>query len=956
MIQTNKHLVVSLLLPLLLGSFSRALAQSVWRQSSFDDFKEGKFLDAGSDCYVSAKGRIQIISRWDFNKDGYLDIFLPSGHGQSEKENTYIYLNNGKDIDARSRIELPGGGSRGGVIADFNKDGLNDLAVVNERDSHVPRVPTWVYYGTENGFSPFHRAELPAAEGTSIAAGDFNGDGWLDLAVGCQYWGEDEDENGPRRSFIYWNSPKGFSSSNRLDIAFNGSGAVAVASKDLDGDGIDDLVCLGKEKLHLLLSSKGAFKGVIETVDIEVKGSAVAIGDANNDKHYEVAVCTPQGVLVLEGKPQGEYARSDATLLPVSHASGVTLCDVDKDGYDDVVVANLATAEGATWTNSFVFYSDKGNFFKRKPLLLPTLGASGVSCADLNGDGYPEIVFSNQRVTNERGLLSYVYWNDKGTFRFENHTQLPTQGATGSTIGDANNDGRPDVIFFNDEGHFRDGAATSTLYWGDGTRNYSLYRSTAFETHHVFGFGAADLDDDGNVEMIMALQGFIADVPHGQCGMVIKWNNRGRFDRETDLTMKAAYGGVRIADINKDGYLDILGSGDCMDLKDPAKSGFPIFWGSPQGFSFKNRTVLHLKGDKSTGAKRTRTYVNSIRGPLLMDLNNDGRLDIAGQVELGKVRMWWGSNDGFSDDRYTDLTLPRKDELMYIKAADFDKDGWLDLLLPHRGDPNGTESTSYIYYGSSTGFADSNMIQIKSFVPYQNCIADINKDGWLDIFLTSYGGEVSGNRPSLIYWGSAQGFQSRATEIETYGSSGVELLDYDGDGWLDALVADHRKSGSYFEPEPHRHVCPSLLYWGGPQGFSKANRSEFMAVGPSGLSLRDPGNSFDRGLYEDYFSSIHEMRDGELPASIKWEAETPFGTAVHFQIRAADSEKEMENAKWQGPEGENSWFTTSGSEIKSLKASFVQYRARLITPNGAATPYLTSVEIAFKRSANGQTK
>ncbi|NMB82727.1 MAG: VCBS repeat-containing protein, partial [Ignavibacteria bacterium] len=112
--------------------------QSIWRESGFKDFKDGKFLDAGSNAYVSAKGRIQMITRWDYNNDGFLDIYIPSGHGSNEKENIYIYLNNGIDIDGRSRIEIPGGGSRDGLILDFNKDGLNDLAVVNYADSHYP--------------------------------------------------------------------------------------------------------------------------------------------------------------------------------------------------------------------------------------------------------------------------------------------------------------------------------------------------------------------------------------------------------------------------------------------------------------------------------------------------------------------------------------------------------------------------------------------------------------------------------------------------------------------------------------------------------------------------------------------------------------------------------------------------------------------------------------------------
>jgi len=163
---------------------SNIFSQNVWQEDSFEDFRDGSFLDAGSNLYVSANGRIQMITRWDFNNDGNLDILLASGHGHTEKENTYIYFNNGEDIEARSRIELPAAGSYDGLIADLNKDGFNDLAVVHNSDSHVKRVPVWIYFGSNKGFLVENRIELPSEAGTAIAIGDFNNDTWLDIAVG----------------------------------------------------------------------------------------------------------------------------------------------------------------------------------------------------------------------------------------------------------------------------------------------------------------------------------------------------------------------------------------------------------------------------------------------------------------------------------------------------------------------------------------------------------------------------------------------------------------------------------------------------------------------------------------------------------------------------------------------------------------------------------------------------
>jgi hypothetical protein len=147
--------------------------------------------------------------------------------------------------------------------------------------------------------------------------------------------------------------------------------------------------------------------------------------------------------------------------------------------------------------------------------------------------------------------------------------------------------------------------------------------------------------------------------------------------------------------------------------------------------------------------------------------------------------------------------------------------------------------------------------------------------------MNSYKGNETRNKPSYIYWGSPEGFDKRPrTEIPTYACSGVECADFDGDGWIDLYCANHRKDGFTDKPGPHRHQTDSMIYWGGPKGFSVENRLLIPSYGPHPLNIRDVGNSYDRGLYEDYFSAPHEISSGQTPAAIRWKAETPLKTAV----------------------------------------------------------------------------
>jgi len=388
---------------------STFIAQSEWVEKSFEDFRDGSFTDAGSNAYISAKGRMQIITKWDFNNDSFLDIFLPGSQTHTEKENIFIYLNNGHDIDASSRIELPAAGASDGLIADFNKDGYNELAVVHYSDSHFKRVPAWIYIGSDNGYTVENRIELPSASGSAIAAGDFNNDSWLDVVVACQYWYESEDLNvEPRKSFIYWNSPNGFDPENRMPITIEKNGITKLAVGDLDSDTIDDLVAITRDNTYLFLSSKNAFNNIENIIPLDIKSKAAAIGDIDNDGFPDLALCTSSNVVLIKGIYKNNTLASNQLSLPVSNPEDVELRDINLDGKDDVVVANLSTRGGATWTDSYVFISDGNNFTTEKTISLPTLGATSVSTEDLNGDGYPTEL--NQR--KYRTIV--VFSGDKG--------------------------------------------------------------------------------------------------------------------------------------------------------------------------------------------------------------------------------------------------------------------------------------------------------------------------------------------------------------------------------------------------------------------------------------------------------------------------------------------------------------------------------------------------------------
>ena len=85
-----------------------------------------------------------------------------------------------------------------------------------------------------------------------------------------------------------------------------------------------------------------------------------------------------------------------------------------------------------------------------------------------------------------------------------------------------------------------------------------------------------------------------------------------------------------------------------------------------------------------------------------------------------------------------------------------------------------------------------------------------------------------------------------------------------------------------------------------------------------------------------------------LARSIKWSAQTLHGANVTFQLRSAESHHALKEARWNGPGGAESWYDRSGAAIEPLPGLWIQYRARLQTPNGGPTPYLTSVTVQYE--------
>jgi hypothetical protein len=341
------------------------------------------------------------------------------------------------------------------AAGDFNNDGDLDLAVANFLSGSVS-----VLRGQGNGsFGPTGTISLNGGTAESVAVGDLNADGKLDLVVGSrQYFG------GP--------PPPG---------AYEWIVDVTTSAKVLLGNG-DGSFQVARDFAANTTFTRLAMGGPPST--------SVAVGDFNNDGTLDIGVTSQTGVqlyayypppdladhmTVLLGDGEGNFsAAAPATLngVPGSLATG----DFNNDGNLD-----LATAGGALLLG-------QGDGTAR--VTFTGVVGDDVAAADLNGDGNLDLAHALSWADNG---VRVSPGNGDGTFQAGTTYSIPY--AIAVAVGDFNQDGRPDLAA-------RRGGFVTVLL-GDGNGNFEA-RAPSTANGSLSELTVADFDGDGLPDLATA--------------------------------------------------------------------------------------------------------------------------------------------------------------------------------------------------------------------------------------------------------------------------------------------------------------------------------------------------------------------------------------------------------------------------------------------------------------------
>ena len=468
----------------------------------------------------------------------------------------------------------------------------------------------------------------------------------------------------------------------------------------------------------------------------------------------------------------------------------------------------------------------------------------------------------------------------------EKNTYLLETTGCGVAFFDYDNDGWLDLFFVNGsrlEGFPKGQEPTNHLYKNNRDGTFTDVTANAGLLCAGWGQGACvgDYDNDGFEDLFITYWGR---------NILYHNNGNGTFSDVTDragLTdSRTRWGtGCAFVDYDRDGHLDLFVANYIdLDLKTAPlpKSGPCLYKGElvacgPPGLPGGKDILYHNNGDGtftdvSEKAGVLRTSGTYGLGVAIADFDNDGWPDIYVANDSQPSALYRNNRNGtFTDIGVTAGCAYSQDGKpqagMGVAAADYDCDGWLDILKT-----NFSEDTSSLYHNTGNGFFDDVTfaagLGLNTRRLNWGCgFMDLDNDGWPDIFIV--GGhiypeierlkiDIHYREPKTVYLNLGNGRFRDVSEqlgeaiLAPLSGRGCAFGDFDNDGDIDVVI-------NPVNDQPQLLRCD----WLG----SGANKNHWLKIRTVGVRSNRSGIGARIKCITGQHAQIDEVRSGGSYAS-----------------------------------------------------------------------------------------
>jgi hypothetical protein len=456
----------------------------------------------------------------DVNGDGIPDL-IATGSGSLVS----VALGNGDGTFRSPLITNTGqtGAFGGAALGDVNGDSIPDLVRFRFDDQgDGTLVSAGTLLGDGDGTFRVAATYDFGFEATAVTAGDFNGDGKLDLVVA----------NSSRLDVLLGNGDGTFRTTFSTPLPTR-----VVKAADFNGDGKLDLVVVNDQTNSvdvLLGNGDGTFRPPVHS-EAGLRPDLLAVGDFNGDGLPDLVTATDRGsrVSVLLGNGDGSFQSARVSDVGMS-LSNLTAADLNRDGLADLVATN-----GGAGTVSVHLGNGDGSFrpaasYAAGPFPLPP------AVADFNGDGAPDLAMRNLF----EGFVTVLLNTGNGSFA---PVAPAVVGTTPVAVaaGDFNGDGIPDLVTANLNSH----SVSVLLGNGDGS-----FRPAVNIPLDIFPTSVAvgDFDGDGKPDIAVT-----DGVSGGQKVVVLLGNGDGTFQAPRDVPTGRFPGPLVVGDFTGGGIPDL---------------------------------------------------------------------------------------------------------------------------------------------------------------------------------------------------------------------------------------------------------------------------------------------------------------------------------------------------------------------------------------------------------------